>query len=248
MDHDTTTSPAPSPADDMPRAPWRQSADLDQLFAALALASADITGADKSRENPAFRSQYATLADCINACRPALTKHGLAVLQPARYTDDGFASVTTILAHKSGQWISSTLDVPVAARDAQKLGSAITYGRRYGLCAMVGVAPEDDDDDGNEAAGKSSSPRASQRGGQQPAAAPSTAPRQTVTSASKDRAGAALKAYMAARKQAGLEAMTSSAAIAHVMGADWKLATDQDAEDFCTAVKFNIEEMTMGGA
>jgi hypothetical protein len=53
--------------------------------------------------------------------------------------------VETILAHSSGEWVSSTLAVPLTKADAQGLGSAITYGRRYALAAIVGVCPADDD-------------------------------------------------------------------------------------------------------
>jgi hypothetical protein len=55
--------------------------------------------------------------------------------------------------HTSGQWISSVFSMPVSKHDAQAVGSAITYARRYALAAVVGIAPEDDD--GNLASGKS---------------------------------------------------------------------------------------------
>jgi hypothetical protein len=57
----------------------------------------------------------------------------------------GHAIIETILAHSSGEWVSSTLAVPLTKSDAQGLGSAITYGRRYALAAIVGVCPADDD-------------------------------------------------------------------------------------------------------
>ena len=62
--------------------------------------------------------------------------------------------VETILAHESGQWIQSELCMPLAKNDPQGVGSAITYGRRYGLAAIVGIVA-DDDDDGNAASLKS---------------------------------------------------------------------------------------------
>jgi hypothetical protein len=60
--------------------------------------------------------------------------------------------VVTTLFHSSGQWISSEL--PMIPRDAspQGMGSALTYGRRYGLCPLIGIAQVDDD--GNQASGR----------------------------------------------------------------------------------------------
>jgi hypothetical protein len=58
---------------------------------------------------------------------------------------DGCMSLTTILAHSSGEWIKQTMEVPVTKPDAQGAGSAITYMRRYALAAVVGVVQADDD-------------------------------------------------------------------------------------------------------
>ena len=58
--------------------------------------------------------------------------------------------VETVLAHESGEWISGELLLPLTKADAQGVGSAITYGRRYGLAAIVGIVA-DEDDDGNAA-------------------------------------------------------------------------------------------------
>lgn len=127
---------------------------IADLATALAKAQAEIKHAEKSAENPAFKREgkvlkYATLADVWDACRGPLTKHGLAVVQEPARTDYGI-SVTTTLLHTSGQWLSSTLEVPVGGGTAQALGSALTYARRYALASIVGIAP-DEDDDGNAA-------------------------------------------------------------------------------------------------
>ena len=118
----------------------RRSETIAELAAALAKAQGEIRGAEKDRENPHFRSQYATLDSVWKACRAALSANGLSVAQGI----DGDALVT-LLAHSSGQWYESRLPVALPA-DPQKAGSAITYLRRYSLAAMVGVAPTDDDD------------------------------------------------------------------------------------------------------
>ena len=63
---------------------------------------------------------------------------------------DNTVIVETILAHESGEWIQSDLCLPLAKHDPQGVGSAVTYGRRYGLAAIVGIVA-DIDDDGNAA-------------------------------------------------------------------------------------------------
>lgn len=138
----------------------RTSDDIAALGEALAQAQAQIEGARKSAANPHLRSRYADLAAVWDACREALTAHGLAVVQ-APETGEGLVRVTTRLVHASGQWMESTLALPWSAgkgtTDAQAIGSAITYARRYALSAMVGIAPDDDDD--GQAAGQRHRPQ-----------------------------------------------------------------------------------------
>jgi hypothetical protein len=120
------------------------------LAKALSAAQGEVEGAVKGKANPAFRSKYADLAAVWDACREALTKHGLAIVQSPGPCADGRMEMTTMLAHASGEWMRGTLTIPLAKVDAQAYGSATTYARRYALAAFVGVAPEDDD--GNAAA------------------------------------------------------------------------------------------------
>jgi hypothetical protein len=120
------------------------------LARALAKAQAVMEGASKDKTNPAFKSRYADLASVWDACRGPLTSNGLAVVQLVTSADKTSVTVETRLLHEGGESLSSTLTLPVEKATAQGVGSAITYARRYGLSAMVGVAP-DDDDDGNEA-------------------------------------------------------------------------------------------------
>ena len=120
------------------------------LARALAKAQAVMEGASKDKTNPAFKSRYADLASVWDACRGPLTSNGLAVVQLVTSADKTSVTVETRLLHEGGESLSSTLTLPVEKATAQGVGSAITYARRYGLSAMVGVAP-DDDDDANEA-------------------------------------------------------------------------------------------------
>lgn len=131
-----------------------RSASIAQLATALAKAQGEMEGAAKDSTNPHFKSKYADLASVWEACRKPLAKHELAILQPV--TADGqHVTVTTILAHSSGEWISEALTMVAAQNTPQAVGSTITYGRRYGLSAMVGIAPEDDDGEAGTARGLS---------------------------------------------------------------------------------------------
>ncbi len=123
-----------------------KSEQINELAAALAKAQGQIEGAKKSSSNPFFKSKYADLAECWNTCREALTANGISVIQmPEEINENGRLNITTMLAHSSGQYISSTLTMTVTKLDPQAIGSAITYGRRYALAAMVGLSQEDDD-------------------------------------------------------------------------------------------------------
>lgn len=116
------------------------------LAAALAKAQAEIQHAKEDATNPHFKSKYATLASIWNACRAQLSKNGLAIVQKVSGAGDNKATVTTKLIHVSGEFEESSLTVQAMDAKPQSLGSAITYARRYGLAAMVGVAPSEDDD------------------------------------------------------------------------------------------------------
>ena len=125
---------------------------IDKLASALCKAQSEIKGAEKKSTNPFFNSGYADLHTVIESSFPQLTKNGLSIIQ-GNDGKPGEFYVTTMLLHESGQWIKSKLKMPIEKATAQSIGSTITYGRRYGLSAMVGIAQYDDD--GNAASGKS---------------------------------------------------------------------------------------------
>lgn len=118
---------------------------LGALAKALATAQGKLEGAKKTAQNPHLKNKYATLADVWDACRAQLSAVGLAVVQTMLPSGERSVVVRTLLVHESGEWIASTLTMPVSKPDAQGYGSAITYARRYALAAMVGVTPDDDD-------------------------------------------------------------------------------------------------------
>lgn len=120
---------------------------IDELGAALSKAQGILEAAKKDSNNPFFKSKYADLASVWESCRAALSSNGLSIVKSPEESDSGIAVVTMML-HSSGQWIRSRYTMPVSKVDAQAVGSAITYARRYSLAAFVGVAPDDDDGNG----------------------------------------------------------------------------------------------------
>lgn len=130
----------------------KKSESIIELGTALALAQAEMSNPAKNAKNPFFKSSYADLAEVINISKPTLAKFGLSIIQMP-YAMNGHVGVETMIIHKTGEYITSRLNMPLGAKkDAQAVGSAITYARRYSLAAMAGIAQEDDD--GNNASGK----------------------------------------------------------------------------------------------
>ena len=129
------------------------SPSIGNLAAALAQAQQELVPVAKNATNPAFNSRYADLSSCIAACRSILPRHKLSVSQIIEPVEDGKVCVATILMHESGEWLSSRCVLPVSGgrgtNAAQAAGSAITYARRYGFAAIIGLGT--DDDDGNAA-------------------------------------------------------------------------------------------------
>ncbi len=158
----------------------KTSPTLGALAKALADAQIEITSASMDAKNPHFNSRYATLASVADAAKP-LAKHGIAVSQAAEM-DDGRVVVSTILMHSSGEWISESISLKPRQDDPQSVGSAITYGRRYLLASMAGIAA-DDDDDGNAATDpKRNAPKpAVKQQAAKPAAAPAPTPAPNAT-------------------------------------------------------------------
>jgi hypothetical protein len=129
---------------------FRQSPQLQEFFQALATAQLKMTGALKDkraqvRSNKGdFSYAYSDLESVMDACRGPLNENGIAVIQ-IPVTDGPRVTVTTMLGHKSGQWIAADLSMTSTMDTPQAIGSAISYGRRYALQSMAGVASEDDD-------------------------------------------------------------------------------------------------------
>lgn len=99
----------------------------------------------KDGTNPFFNnSKYATLTNILSAIKPIMSEAGLVIIQPIK----SGSVCTTIIDSATGQTVTSELPLPVNL-DAQKIGSAITYFRRYTLASLLSL--EIEDDDGNSA-------------------------------------------------------------------------------------------------
>lgn len=130
----------------------KHSDSIASLAAALVKVQGELRAIGKDSVNPHFKSRYASLDAIVEDVRPILHKHGLAIAQGATtpITDEagrvaGFA-VETMLIHASGEWLTNTAIVPIVKADPQGAGGALTYGRRYGLSALLSLATEEDDD------------------------------------------------------------------------------------------------------
>lgn len=120
---------------------------INELATALAKAQAEIQNPKFDSVNPHFKSRFASLAAVRNAILPVFAKHGLSVLQDLTNEAGGGVNCTTIILHSSGQTLKlGPLFMPASKLDAQGMGSAATYARRYTLLATAGVAGEEDDD------------------------------------------------------------------------------------------------------
>ncbi len=202
-----------------------RSESITLLSKALCKAQCGIRPAIKDSENPHLKSKYADLASCWDACRDALAENGLAVVQIPLATERNEVQLETILMHESGEFVGGTLSIPVTKADAQGYGSALTYARRYALCALVGIAPGEDDGD----AASKAAPRQNQRPATTPSAQPSgpaavarTAPRITA-SQQKELAPIWRKAnHPDANVKAWLLAKYKAASLADILVADFQ--------------------------
>ena len=133
----------------------QSSESIGTIAAALAKAQAELTNPEKSltatirspfpRESDrTFR--YASLSSGLDIVRKALGKHEIATVQTTAIDEAGLIRLTTVLAHSSGEWVSSDWPVcPVSETAApHRMGAALTYARRYALFTLVGIAGEDD--------------------------------------------------------------------------------------------------------
>lgn len=128
---------------------FASSSDIKHIAQAMLAVQGKVSGVARDAKADAGRRvyKYATLEAVIDAIRPACVEAGIVLLQaPSLDPQSGVVQVETRLVHAaSGEWVSCTSACAANAGDAQAVGSAQTYMRRYGLMALLGLAPEDDD-------------------------------------------------------------------------------------------------------
>jgi len=129
-----------------------KSESIQNLSAALSKAQAEMPAIKFDSKNPFLKNDYASLGAIIAGARPVIAKHGLSVSQ-LTFGEDGVAGVETVLMHTSGEWISSSISMPIGDEkgksNAQVAGSIVTYLRRYSLASILGIY-SDEDGDGNK--------------------------------------------------------------------------------------------------
>lgn len=125
---------------------------LGALAAALAKARLAMGAIPKNKTANAgkFSYRYADLADVMEAVKQPLADNGL-VLSQHVHGEANNIGIETVLLHESGEWMGSTISIPVVSQNgrmnaAQEVGTTITYLRRYSVTAMLGIASDDDTD------------------------------------------------------------------------------------------------------
>lgn len=130
-----------------------RSAQVGDLMVALAKAQGEYDRAVKDSNNPYYGSKYADLASITGAVRGAFSKHGIAIVQTVTADLERQTAGATTFLYFGEQWVSTTCELPAVGKskdgkdrfDAQTIGAAQTYARRYTLAPLASVAPEDDD-------------------------------------------------------------------------------------------------------
>ena len=127
-----------------------KSESLTELFKALAKFQGELENVEKGKSGHGYK--YATLGHCIDAAKEALSANGLSVSQLLGSNEKGESTMQTVLAHQSGEYISSICVMPIAKlagggsnNPAQVMGASITYMRRYQYAAIIGLAQDDTD-------------------------------------------------------------------------------------------------------
>lgn len=122
-----------------------QSEQIHDLAVAFSAAQANYKLATHNRKS--YKSTYADLHSILNSVRPALAANGLSFYQYIQTTKNGQSVLCSRLLHKSGQWIESRAYVIPEDETQQSYGSALSYQKRYGAMALLGVTTAEDDTD-----------------------------------------------------------------------------------------------------
>jgi len=160
-----------------------KSESIIKLSEALVEAQSKMPSVKMNKINPFLKNHYADLGAIIETAQPILAKNGLGISQHCSTNGDK-VGVETILIHKSGEWISSKMELSLGEEkgksNAQVAGSIITYIRRYSLAAILGMYSDEDSDGDTDKATHDTSHK--------PIKTPQKAPKQAISEASPERA------------------------------------------------------------
>jgi len=233
-----------------------QSECLSKMAPDLVKAQAGINGVAKDGNNPIFRSKYITLDSILLAVRPVLSQCNIFLSQSVQEYTESEITVRSTLIHASGEWIANEVSVPVnpiinrdgkvQPVDAHRVGSAITYGRRYSLSALLAIGEaSDSDDDGNNASGYQNGVQAPQVSQKRPQA-PQPQPEKVTSKPSplelfnaqvdrlygKETSKADRKGIHNAVAAGGAEVPITGASLAHVTECLSECKTQEEADTF----------------
>lgn len=135
------------------------SENTKELAEALASVQTSVGPVVKNATNPHFGSHYATLEAVWRTVYPLLADQGVIIVQGGSHNEYGATLITELRHIETGQWVQSEWPLYGGKTDAQGIGSAITYMRRYSLCAMLGLMLDDDDGNGGSRPPQRSQPR-----------------------------------------------------------------------------------------
>lgn len=124
--------------------------ELNPMYKKIVDFQSRFYGVEKNRENTFTKSKYANLEDVMGAATPIMAEIGIYVAQPLSVTDDGTQLLTTTVFDLEGNHIDSVMNITKMCEknDAQRVGSAITYARRYSFCSIMNILQHDDDGNG----------------------------------------------------------------------------------------------------
>lgn len=122
-----------------------KSDSIKNIATALCKFQGEMGAIGKDASNPFFKSKFASLSKIIEETRAPLAANGLSYVQ----FPHGDSELITMLMHVSGEWMLDGYKITPVDQKPQSIGSALSYGRRYALCSILGL--QVDDDDGNEA-------------------------------------------------------------------------------------------------
>lgn len=122
-----------------------QSEELSAFLPAFLAAQSEMGKIEKNKVNDFHGNAYADLGTVLNVCRPVLNEKGIVIMFFPCYGVGAIGVQTKLIHAESGQWMANTVQGPLPKQDPQGIGIALTYFRRYGLTALIGLAQEDKD-------------------------------------------------------------------------------------------------------